>query len=151
MNRRQRKRWERYVREIEAAEAKAMSPEAVALRTRQAQRKAEREAERMALWAAADRREEERQDERNFLMDALESLAGAIESTVRPLMVADEFNDVLVVREYAVALIEDNESEPDAVSLAVSAVYCDGAEAAIPFVERAATQRAARLGLSAAP
>ena len=84
-------------------------------------------------------------------MDALESLAGAIESAVRPLMIADEFNDVLVVREYAVALIEDNESEPDAVSLAVSAVYCDGAEAAIPFVERAATQRAARLGLSAAP
>jgi len=105
----------------------------------------------MALWTAAARQEEERQDERNFLMDALDPLTAAIEKTVRPLMIADEFNDVLVAREYAVDLIEGNESEPEAMSLAVSAVYCEGAEAAIPFVERAATQRAARLGSSPAP
>jgi hypothetical protein len=39
----------------------------------------------MALWAEADRREEERQDEKNFLMGALEPLADAVESAVRPL------------------------------------------------------------------
>jgi hypothetical protein len=54
LNRRQRKRWERYQREIEAAEAKAASPEAVALRAQQAQWESVRD---LPLWAAAMQRE----------------------------------------------------------------------------------------------
>jgi hypothetical protein len=54
LSRRQRKRQERYLREIEAAEAKAASPEAVALRAQQAQWKAVRD---LPLWAAARQRE----------------------------------------------------------------------------------------------
>jgi hypothetical protein len=56
LSRRQRKRQERYLREIEAAEAKAASPEAVALRAQQAQWKAVRD---LPLWAAARQREKQ--------------------------------------------------------------------------------------------
>ena len=56
VSRRQRKRQERYLREMEAAEAKAASPEAVALRAQQAQWKELRD---LPLWAAARQREKQ--------------------------------------------------------------------------------------------
>jgi len=56
MAKRAERRQERYLREIEAAEAKAASPEAVALRAQQAQWKAVRD---LPLWAAARQREKQ--------------------------------------------------------------------------------------------
>ena len=56
MNRRQRKRWERYLREIEAAEAKAMSPEAVARPGLSARRNARRSGWRYGLQRIAGKK-----------------------------------------------------------------------------------------------
>jgi len=124
VNRRERRRRERYIREIEAAEAKARSPEAVALRARQAQQKVEREAARAAIWRLV----EEQHDEKLFLADALRPISGAILKIVSPSFVGDEDAE-LEACSYAIDLIGDNESAPDAMTSTVNASFVERAVA----------------------
>jgi hypothetical protein len=129
MNQRDRKRRERYLREIAAAEAKARSPEDMALRARQAQRAAKRKAAREEaeqLWA---RREKEAWDERCFLEEAMVAVVGA--------NACPDCGERHVTNAEAESIdrIVDDASR---TILAVHAVYRDGAKALIPFVGEAA-------------
>ena len=123
MNKRERKRQERFLREIAAAEAKAVSPKEVALRARQAERAAAREAAEKR-WA---RLEEEAWDERSFLEEAMIAVVGA---DTCPVCGERHLGNV---ESEAIDRIVDDKSR---TRLVVHAVYRDGAEALMPFVVR---------------
>src|SRR5262245_44520244 len=93
--------------------------------------------ERLLFRARAARK----RDEVRFLLAVLTPIASTIIDLVKPHHPADEFdpddNPDEDIIHYAIDLICDDENEPDSLAAAINAGYRDGAEAILPFLERA--------------
>lgn len=107
---------------------------------------AQRKAARMRHAAAMTRLPDgfsRRGDEREFLLSVLQPIEAAIAQTLAPHLPdlhsgdddVDEVYDEIVA--YALDLIFNNEDEDDPYAAVIRDVYRDGAEAALPHLERA--------------
>jgi hypothetical protein len=104
-----------------------------------AQRKAARARAGLPVWPVPARFDATAQhrDERKFLLDVLQPLKAAIAQVLVPHLPAIFENVLKEIVELALDLIFDNGDEADPYAAVIRDVYGDGAEAALPHLDRA--------------